>query len=960
MKYLTPIFTETFLQDYIKNFNLRSVTNINEKMLLVKQWIEELNSGKLLTLKEEEVKSRFVTSFFGDILGYNYGNSYRWSLREEKKSTIDGTKPDAALGYFFQKETKDIVKAIIEIKDANTTLGNPQKRSNKNSPIEQAFGYVSKSGGECEWVIVSNLKEIRFYYSRDQSKFQKYLLKDLEDENIFKELLFLFHKDRLIKEGEKSLTDLLREKSLLANNKAINNLHIVDKLFNCLKRFDGLGFVDPNYLSSIKPFNILDEHVWHYNNGLLFTINPDFYDLISQITIENCEISFTDDLLLSLKQYNVEDAENKIKWSFEFLNRCNIYYIRAVKKYEDIVKKNKLKQSLGFSVHHIFSTNENEDCTINIWVMEASSCHCVSCTFGNLDFKSLIKYQEKNDEILSLENIYSNYLLATDNFKTAYKNYKELESEHKGQNGNPITYFLTKYNIKLLHNLIRSFTRDNKVILNNIRSIELDRIIYDEIEFSVDREVKDYLIRIKEDTLILKTQDKVDDIVFQIEKLYKLYQNGGSQEFGPNLYDQLINKYYLLYLDVNRNFLIYDCYSRYKAIAEKVFSGLILSYCIPQWGIKKFNSFILTQAILHISPKSLQEILKKVEVIDVKESTIPKLIYNLTNLLNSVIEKGFFNQEQLNQQMDLQLKNYRFRDSFTNIFANIFTVLSKLELKKEDFLAPHIQLLIDFINIEEFLAHHDLKELGKFILSRGHLFNEKHLEAILSICIKGLKFGYCKYDSLLSLTIEAIEKFYPTFRFANQKLTQLGLLNSASDNNRYSSYFEFLDLSRICDKACEKILFQNFTERLKEDFTFDFYTDLIISTSYPIRRSTDFQQYIRLANLSKGKGAYSYGKMELTDLVFINFIIVIYEREIDLTEKEISEFSDLNPFEQWLLSPNTFDYSNFNAIWLTEINRPRYFFRFKQIPEIRTALEQDLQINFNPMLAEIKYKYFKN
>ena len=51
------------------------------------------------------MKSRFVTTIFGEVLEFNCGNSRRWSLREEAKTTVDGTKPDAALGYFSEDKS---------------------------------------------------------------------------------------------------------------------------------------------------------------------------------------------------------------------------------------------------------------------------------------------------------------------------------------------------------------------------------------------------------------------------------------------------------------------------------------------------------------------------------------------------------------------------------------------------------------------------------------------------------------------------------------------------------------------------------------------------------------------------------------------------------------------------------------------------------------------------------------
>jgi hypothetical protein len=354
-----PIFTDNFLTHYLSNFRASNVSDIREIILLIQSLINELETGKLESLKEEEIKSRFVTTFFGDVLGFNYGNSNKWQLREEIKSVVDGKKPDAALGYFFIDKTKNDVRAVIEIKDAKTDLDEKQKRVNSQTPVEQAFGYASKMGGKCKWVIVSNIKEIRFYPYNDISKCQIFFLKDLINENKRKELIFLFHKDKFIKEYGNSTTDILFDKAKIIQPENNSPIHIIDKLFNSIKRFDGLGFVDPDFIAKIYPFNILDEHVWHYHSKNLLTINCEFYRLLKRINIENGDVIFTDELITEIESFKVVDAKYKIETAFKFLNQCHIYEISAIKDYKQIEQKN--KRTLGFSYRHHFHFKEGEE-----------------------------------------------------------------------------------------------------------------------------------------------------------------------------------------------------------------------------------------------------------------------------------------------------------------------------------------------------------------------------------------------------------------------------------------------------------------------------------------------------------------------------------------------------------------------------------------------------------------------
>lgn len=957
---LKSLFSDNLLSHYSSDFRLSNVTDIRGITLIVKGLVEELESGKIESLKEEEIKPRFINSFFGDILGFNYGNSNKWQLRDEKKSVVDGTKPDAALGYFFVDAANDDVRAVIEIKDAKTDLDEKQSRPDKQTPVEQAFSYVSKAGGKCKWVIVSNIKEIRFYPSLDRAKCQVFFLKDLVDENKLKELLFLFHKDRFIKEHDKSSTDRLFEQAKAIQPKDDKPIHIIDRIYNSLKRFEGFGFVDPNFLTTIFPFNILEEHVWQYHDRNLFTINGEIYELMKGVNIENEEVTFTDELQEEFTTSNVIDAKHKVEWSFSFLNHSLIDEITAIKDYKQVEERN--KRTIGFSHRHSFHFKEGEEgITKNISIIIGKTCDCISCNYRSLDFNKLLsklKAGEGNESCNTSEYAYGNYLTATNNFKTTYNIYKVIEKEVKSKQGKGVEYFLTKQNIKLLHNLALDYQfEDKQTIMNDIKSVDLDKVIYDEIEFDVDKDVKKYLIDVKEDVLIYKIQDEIEEIAFNIEKLKILYENGGKQFAGPNLPNNLVHQYFLLYLHINRNYIVYDTFSRYKALTEKVFKGLITSYHIPEFGITAFSDFFLMEAILHISPTSLQEILRKEEKLKVIGGGIEKLLEKLNNFTSSVFKEGFFSDPYENALISEQLNNHKFKDRFTNIFANLFTVFSRLEVSKEQF-KNCISHLLKFLKIEKELSWFDLKEFSNFILRKGDLLEEKDLMEILKIAINGDNFGYNKYTNLIITIPKALVKFYPAYKIDNAKLVQTAILSCSSDDGTNANYTHLVYLAKACNDNCKQILFNTFENHLDKKFNSEFYESLIRNSNYDYDSKNYFQLYSERTNLYKGRGAHKFGDLKLTDLVFINYIFIVYKFNIDFNRSELKVFTNLNDFETWLLNPIVFNYKLFEPIWLLDLNDNIIIERFKGNENIANAIESQLENKFNPVLAEMKYKFF--
>ena len=445
-----PIFSESFLQSHLYNFKLSTIPNIRPIKRMIENFILELESGKIDSLKEEEIKSRFVNTFFGDVLGYNYGNSNNWLLREEKKSKINGTKPDAVLGYFFKNKEDDDVRVVIEIKDAKTNLDLPQKRVKNFTPVEQAFNYGSQTGGHCKWIVVSNINEIRFYPYSDRSKCQIFHLKDLNNENTLKEFLFLFHKDRLIKHKltEKSNTDKLFDLTALFQEKENNDIHIIDKIYYSLKRFEDFGFVSPDYIASIEPFNVLNEYVWHYYDHKLFTLNSEIYNLLNEIEIKKNSINFSKILENEIKTNNIFDAQNKIEWSYKFLNKCLITEIQAVRDFTLEVERS--KNVLGFSEKHIFNSREDNYIILEIDLSNNSeSCDCVVCNYRNFRFDKLVsklKSAEGNPNFINAEYAFGNFLVSSNDYKTSYIILKSLQNEVKQESNKGVKYFLTSLN----------------------------------------------------------------------------------------------------------------------------------------------------------------------------------------------------------------------------------------------------------------------------------------------------------------------------------------------------------------------------------------------------------------------------------------------------------------------------------------------------------------------------------
>ncbi|WP_421876309.1 hypothetical protein [Marinoscillum sp.] len=703
---MKELFTSNILTKYLSKFNLHQDPKISEKKEIVKNWTEMLSIGRISAEKEESIRPQFINDFFGEILGYNYGNSSFYMLRLEQKSNIDATKADAALGFFrlIEKEISPEVHAVVEIKGSDKGLDEKQNRETfKSTPIDQAFNYGSKTGHSCKWVIVSNFKEIRFYhYPSGQGKYQSYLIEELIEERKLKELIFLFHKDRLISKNESQTDRLLHKVNNLKLDSNISE-HVLDEMYQALKKFDQFGFVDPNLIANIHPFNILEEYVWHYERNELFSINPKIYKLLKEIEIDGTRIKIGTNLESELEEL-VSDYYQKLEFIFRFLNHSMIYKISAVEDYKKIEKRN--KSTIGFGIRHQFHFTDQEGFCKDIFIISNSSCNCISCTYRKLDIADLltrVKSAFNNPLYDTFEFAYGNYILASDNYKKTYQILRNIEKSCKNKSGYEVDYFLSKLNLKYLHNLVRDYDlEDRGEILKYIRGIDIDKVISNEVDIHVDGEVRQYLLEIKEGKLIRDVEKKVAEIVSQIKSTKNLLDNGGSG--GRSDVEGLHHQYMLIYSFVNRNFLIYDIFTDYKNIFKQVFEGLIFSFLTKGAGLERFNCFYLTEATIHLSHQDLQKLLEKVESIDIDEEGLEDYLTRANGFLSSFYSKGIFNDPYRPNLILESMSNYSYKWKVSDLFGNILLIIGKLNITK-----THIQKLfpslIGYLKTEDELAH---------------------------------------------------------------------------------------------------------------------------------------------------------------------------------------------------------------------------------------------------------------
>jgi len=959
----SPIFSDEFLEPYLENFRLEHLPGIFEKKEILKSWQEQLKSGKVAAMTEIELKSVFSSEIIGNVLGFNRGDPHRWGLREEFKVETDSSRADAAMGIFSicDEEIDNEVRIVVEVKRPGTDLDKPQSRADtKNSPVEQAFLYATKAGSRIRWVIVTNFEAIRFYHASYQGECQTFFLKDLLEEKELKSFLFLFRQDQLMNRLL-SPTDKLYAHRLMPRQQQ-KKLHILDDIYNSLYRFDELPFLEPEFIANLHPFNILQEDVWHYGSYQLYTLNTAIYHLLKQIEVKDQnEIVMGPDLQTELQDAGVSEPEYKLGYIFKKLSNCLIFQICCFPDLEPIRKRN--GNALNFSLHVRFGFEADEGLVRTIRYHPETDCNCSFCLYDRFDINRLIRQLKagggKADRV-SLDEAYGNYLLPVNNYKNAYLIYKALEERNKGVSSHAIAYFLAKYNLKELYQLIGDYQLDDRQqLLEELKAIDLDHVLYQEIDIFLDESQVRYLQRIKEQRIIRQAKDQFSQLLSKIKESREDLRRGTQWSGGfPDYTDDLEYQHYRLYANYHGNLLIGHNFSRYADIIKDYAEALVVSYQLPT-TFKAFTRLQLCEFIWHLNPNQLEKLFKPVETITLSDHHREELVDRIELFLQSNYEP--FQHTFLENRMVGHLRDkFTFRIQYEHVFSNIFILLRKIQLTDTEW-KRITKATCNHLQVSPHTYQPDTGSLGDLIKTTGNVFTQKQLCDLLELFLINQEAHRHPFESLGLNIPSALTQYYPDFRLTDRALVKKALANCTASNG-YSSYQRLIPVYAICNEACQSILKAGISEFLDESYHSELYKEALRAGMYVYQEKDYFTKLILSVNRYK---PFTYQGLP-TEIVpynnfeFFNFCLLLYRLKIKLDHSEKALMPELTSYESWLIEPESFDYSEFDPRGLKDAEkRPMLLKRYKKVPDIADKLELYLTNSYDKKLAELYFRHLR-
>ena len=581
---------KTLAEKAEKEIDLKE-NNLKEKREFLNKWINMEKIGTLYTSKEEALQGEFLLNIFSNLLNaVNVTDGKdEWNLERETKTEIDGQKADGVLGFFDKKGNKD-VRAVIELKGPTINLDSKlSKDKYARTPVEQAFGYAPKYGASCQWVIVSNFKEIRLYRSNSMIDYQVFYLENLKDDLEFKKFVYLLSFESLVGTGnekskslklseeyqkeqieiEKKFYNLYKQiridifENIRNNNKNISEYIILEKVQKLLDRFLFICFCEDKNLLPRNSFQkVIDRgtenrdlgvfeyfkilcnwintgnpkhEIPHFNGGLFkadedldtLIIDDIVFEKMQAISEYNFDSELNENILGHIFEQSISDIE-------EFKSQIN--------EQDFDVKKGKRKKDGVFYTPKYITKYVVEN-TINYWLEDKRKELGEDKLPILTDEDYTHKYKNKTSSVKVFSENYKKHIDFWKRYKETIKNIKILDPAC-GSGAFLITAFeflLKQTNMideKLLdltgeQDLFSDTTR--YILENNIFGVDLNRESVEITKLSLwlksankNKTLTTLENNIKCGNSLIKDKEFVKDLAFDWEKEFpEIFKNGG-------------------------------------------------------------------------------------------------------------------------------------------------------------------------------------------------------------------------------------------------------------------------------------------------------------------------------------------------------------------------------------------------------------------------------------------------
>lgn len=678
--------------------------------------------------------------------------------------------------------------------------------------------------------------------------------------------------------------------------------------------FKGVEYIPLHILMRNWPFTDASGSGAYYDVFGAYIDSPQLMEFFSSINIDD-----NGDVKISEKfSENVKNANDKAKWIVE-----------------------KLSNNLIFQV---ISQTGSEYKIIRQY--SHSSCDCIRCRYLRFNYVGVLELLDSSVESAEDKLTHAFYNYRMGRYVQAARIYNEIrDSLETAQN------FICNYNLRSLGNILRlRFYGENAQaeLVEQSRDIDMNHLFC-----NTSDEPTGIVKYLHKNEFILNAERRINKCLNKLKQHYELQQNGGWSSRNEGW--ALVNEYLQIHTFISSNQLTYEQFPEFQDLTNRFIEGVILSYLIDQTDngrVEKIDDFLVFVVINHANSVEIRKLITKFKVksIPYENSNTEKL--SVFGVFDQFIDQG------LSIKIDDSIESRHFREIFNEHFSNLLTLLGVIEIDKK--LVNNMKLiLIAFLKKESILYPRTSDSLLLFFFSHP---DEQHQDWIINLLFTMLEEKTLfRYDSLERVATH-LSSSYSTLAISDQQTTQLinkldHILQQDSDGFRMNILIKLA--AGIKSPKLSKYTRERVLERLAKSFNDDIYYEATIFEVIPF--SLEF--YDKYKNFSKPTKQRLdslrtfFGVKNSNRHPFLNqFINLSYKVEVDLSVQE--EFKGIDPYYDWLLDLDGFDYSKFDPKWICEYPTKFYYDEFRKYKMIRKALETYLSNNKDEKISQTYFDIF--
>lgn len=655
--------------------------------------------------------------------------------------------------------------------------------------------------------------------------------------------------------------------------------HPLDQLYNYLTaRFRTIKFLPRSLYAPHPPFAVNTARNLFDRPFTISSNNKDIYDFLRSVKIIDGRIDTSE--IVNIHQ--VEQAEQKARYILETLN---------------------------FNFGHNVSWLQQEQTPIA--PIERDLSNTLTWQFQRLQLAELHTKLAlaENETIDSLmEKGYLLYKLG--NYVASALIYQQARTLAEKENNYNQTFF-SIFNLSKLAQILTFLVEPAAVpkdLHDDLQSIDLQGAI----TVYTKEQNKNILSWMSDNRFISEAIAELSAVVSDIDKLEHQRSSGWNSDFM-----QVLNIYFEVDNFLSYNCIVFDQFAEFDKLTTFFLQGLFASYASNQrlrGQIEQFPDWLLETLMLngnadtikyYFSRYELQGVNYRVDKIDFFEQTLLPFLQSFDELRRSSDQLDNATRRNFNDQLDKYLNNAIILIAITNIRQDLETALiTSIHQIVEESINPLAPPTFDHLNFLFFIKH-------------KRILPDIAIQFLITLLVRKIRIKDILYTNLIHI-LKVNNEPLPLTAEQFAAFSNNWLVLERNELDFPETVIAIHDILENAEQKASIVAFIN--ETLHEHFNHRLlyladFSNLIVPTAEQIGK---FESYL-IARLSPLPPDSVIRRVPLRypyATPVDQYIHFSQQHDHPIPPQLRSNILDLDPYYQWILAPEDFDYANFIPQWL--------------------------------------------